>query len=116
VAAYTAILYARAHPKHFADTVRIMTDSVYVIGCARDWCNGWRRRGWRKPDGKPPEHLGIIKRMYRKLWKDGDDGIPKHRRHPRIEFVKVKGHAKIPGNERADRLAVLGTKRELDDG
>jgi len=116
VAVYTAVLYVRAHPKHFADTVRIMTDSTYVIGCATTWCHNWKRRGWLKSNGKPPEHLGVIQRLYKKLWKEGSDGAAAQaRRHPRVEFVKVKGHAGIPGNERADRLAVLGAKRERSD-
>jgi len=109
-----AILYARRHPQHFASRVRIHTDSTFVIACATEWCHSWKRHGWVKSkDGKPPAHVELIKRIYANLWEDESRrDKPTPRVGPIIEFVKVKAHSGDPGNERADRLAVLGAKRE----
>ena len=34
--------------------VRLTTDSKYVVdGITKGWAQGWKKRGWKKSDGKP---------------------------------------------------------------
>lgn len=54
----------------------------------------WASRGWIKADKNPPENLELIKAYYRY-----------YQRGYRIDLKKVKGHAKILGNEIADKIA-----------
>ncbi|MFN3603054.1 MAG: RNase H family protein, partial [Dietzia sp.] len=54
---------------------------------------GWKRKGWRKRDGKPVLNVEIMKAL---------DAAMAGRR---VEFVWVKGHAGHELNEAADRLA-----------
>lgn len=76
--------------------VRIHCDSAYVVNGITKWVAGWKKKGWKKGDGKNPENL--------ELWKQLDELVAKQ---SNIEFVKVKGHADNEGNIRADELANL---------
>lgn len=69
------------------------TDSAFVVGGCNDWMAGWKAKGWRKADGKPVAN--------RDIWEQIDALLATRI----VDVVKVKGHAKIAGNERADRLA-----------
>ena len=75
--------------------VTVITDSKYVYdGVTKGWAQGWRRRGWRKADGKPA--------LNPDLWQQLLDLLEQHE----VTFNWVKGHAGHPENERCDRLAV----------
>jgi ribonuclease HI len=78
------------HPDQPA-TYRTDLDMVFR-GC-NEWLTGWKARGWRKSNGKPPENLD--------LWKVIDPLLSA--RKVRVEWVK--GHSGDPGNERAHVLA-----------
>ena len=41
----------------------IYTDSMYSINCITVWATGWKKKGWKKADGKPVLHLDIIEPM-----------------------------------------------------
>ena len=87
-------LEALKRPSH----VRVHTDSQYVqLGISR-WIHDWKRRGWRTADKKPVKNED--------LWRELDELAGRHA----IEWVWVKGHAGLDGNERADELANLGVK------
>ena len=76
--------------------IRIVTDSKYVVdGITKGWAEGWRRRGWKKSDGKPA--------MNPDLWERLLDLLAQHE----YEFCWIKGHAGHPENERCDTLAVI---------
>ena len=47
--------------------VRLCSDSQYVInGLEKGWARGWKRRGWKKSDGSPPQaHLRLGQRPRR---------------------------------------------------
>jgi ribonuclease HI len=60
---------------------RIYTDSSYAIGVLS--------KGW-----KAKANQELIARIKRRL-----------AAHPRVEFVKVAGHAGVPENERCDEIA-----------
>lgn len=76
------------------DTDIIYTDSAYIVGGYNQWLEGWKKRNWRKPDKKPPEHLDLWQKIDR-LQQD----------RPSVKVVKVKGHDGNEGNELADTLA-----------
>lgn len=73
--------------------VHFLCDSQYVINSVTKWMSGWKRRGWRKADGKPVLNDDLMKRLDALL-----DGR-------KVRFEWVKGHAGHVLNERADDLA-----------
>lgn len=75
--------------------VRITTDSKYVIdGVTKGWAQSWKKRGWKKSDGKPALNPDLWDRLLKLL------------EIHKAEFVWIKGHAGHPENERCDALAV----------
>lgn len=74
--------------------VRMHCDSAYVVNGINQWVKGWKKKGWRKGDGKAPENLDLWKRLDQLVILQDD-----------IEVLKVKGHAGVELNELADQLA-----------
>ncbi len=75
--------------------VRLYSDSKYLVDAIeKGWVYGWKKRGWKKSDGKPALNADLWKRLLTQL------GIHK------VELVWVKGHAGHEYNERCDTLAV----------
>ena len=84
-------------------------DSAYAKNAVTVWAAGWRRRGWRKADGKVPENLTLIQQIVGLLETPGRT----------VEFVKVRGHNlanQFPLNTAADALAVTASQRARDTG
>lgn len=78
------------------ESVRIRADSKYAIQCISTWAAGWKKRGWKRPNGDPVKNPDIIApahELYRKL-------------AGKVELAHVKGHAGVEGNELADRMAM----------
>ena len=73
--------------------VRLYTDSLYLRDGITRWLPAWQARGWRTADKKPVKNVD--------LWQALEKEIARHK----IEWHWVKGHAGVPGNERADQLA-----------
>jgi ribonuclease HI len=71
----------------------IFCDSQYVINAVTKWMPAWKRRGWRKSDGKPVLNRDLLERLDAAL--HGRD----------YEFRWVKGHAGHVLNEAADERA-----------
>ena len=70
------------------------SDSQYVIKAFNDhWIDGWKKRGWKKADGKPV--------LNEELWKRLLLAAEPHE----ITWHWVKGHDGHPENERCDALA-----------
>ncbi len=87
----------------FPCKVRLTTDSKYVVdGITKGWAQGWRRRGWKKSDGKPA--------LNPDLWEKLLELLAVHD----VEFCWIKGHAGHEENERCDRLAVA--QRDIYSG
>ena len=91
------------------DSLTILCDSQYVINALTKWLPGWKRKGWRKADGKPVLNVELLQSLDRAL----------HGRS--VEFEWVKGHAGHALNEAADaraRAAALAYKegRPVDRG
>jgi ribonuclease HI len=74
-------------------TVRLSTDSKYVMDGITKWVHGWLRKNWRTADGKPVKNV--------ELWQALVQATSRHQ----VEWHWVKGHAGHAENERADRLA-----------
>jgi len=91
-------------------SVALYTDSQYVRKGITEWLPQWKARDWRTADKKPVKNVD--------LWQSLEREIERHR----IEWHWVKGHAGVPGNERADRLAneaideMLAEKQLVDGG
>lgn len=78
----------------FADEpLVVLADSQYVINSVTKWMAGWKRRGWKKADGKPVANKGIMVDLDRAL--AGRD----------VTLKWVKGHAGHDLNEDADMRA-----------
>ena len=83
--------------------VRVTTDSRYVVdGITKGWAQSWKKRGWKKSDGKPA--------LNPELWERLLELLAIHD----VEFAWIKGHAGHEENERCDRLAVA--QRDLHSG
>lgn len=73
--------------------LEVLCDSQYVINAITRWMPGWKRKGWRKKDGKPVLNLELLQAIDRQL--EGRS----------VEFTWVKGHAGHTMNEAADTRA-----------
>jgi len=73
--------------------LHILCDSQYVINSVTKWMPGWKRKGWRKKDGKPVLNVELLKDIDRALAGRS------------VEFEWVKGHSGHAMNEAADKRA-----------
>lgn len=80
-------------------TVKIVTDSKYVMDGVQQWLNAWKARGWKTADKKPVKN--------RDLWEALDAELSKHQ----ISWEWVKGHAGHADNERVDEAARAAISR-----
>ena len=85
----------------------IKTDSMYTINCIITWFDGWKKRGWRKADGKPVDNLELIQKLHEYMTSYN------------VKFIHVRAHKNEPpkddityndwyGNMMADKLATNG--------
>ncbi len=86
-----AVLDLLQQTAHLDEELRVYCDSTYVINVVTKWMAGWKRRGWRKGDGKPVMNVELIKALDEAM--QGRAGV---------DFVWVKGHAGHELNEAAD--------------
>lgn len=89
----TAVLQFFRATAHLPDDLLILCDSQYVINCVTKWMPGWKKKGWRKADGKPVLNRDILTEI--------DEALIGRR----YRFEWVKGHANHPLNEAADSRA-----------
>ena len=88
-----AVLQLFRATAHLNDELLILCDSQYVINCITKWMPGWKKKGWRKADGKPVMNVELLKEI--------DEALIGRR----YRFEWVKGHANHPLNEAADARA-----------
>lgn len=91
------------------DDLLVYCDSQYVINAVTRWLPGWKRKGWKKADGKPVLNVELLQ------------GIDAALAGRRVTFEWVKGHAGHELNEAADaraRAAATAFQRGLpvDEG
>ena len=75
------------------DDLVVYCDSTYTINSITKWMPGWKRKGWKKGDGKPVANVEIMQALDRAM------------QGRRVMFKWVKGHAGHELNEKADELA-----------
>ena len=79
------------------ESVRIHADSKYALQCVSEWASGWKKRGWKRPNGDPVKNPDIIAPAH-ELYRQISD---------KVELAHVKAHAGVEGNELADRMAMM---------
>ncbi len=89
----TAVLDLLQQTAGVDDDLHVFCDSTYAINAITKWMAGWKRRGWKKGDGKPVANVEIMKAL--------DEAMQGRR----VVFEWVKGHAGHVLNEKADELA-----------
>ncbi len=89
----TAVLDLLQQTAGTDEDLLVYCDSTYAINSITKWMPGWKRKNWRKGDGKPVQNVEIMKAL---------DAAMQGRR---VRFEWVKGHAGHELNEQADRLA-----------
>ncbi|MFF0989225.1 RNase H family protein [Kocuria nitroreducens] len=85
------LLEATAHRPD--EPLRVLCDSQYVINSITKWMPGWKKKGWKKRDGKPVLNVELMKALDAAM--AGRD----------VHFEWVKGHAGHELNEAADSRA-----------
>jgi ribonuclease HI len=88
-----AVLELFRATKHLDDDLLVLCDSQYVINCITKWMPGWKRKGWRKADGKPVMNVDLLQEL--------DDELAGRR----YRFEWVRGHVGHELNEAADTRA-----------
>lgn len=75
-------------------SVKIYSDSAYVVNAInQNWIKNWIKNGWRTSSKEPVKN--------RELW----EKLMKLMEIHEVKFIKVKGHADNPYNNRCDELA-----------
>ncbi len=90
----TAVLDLLEQTADVDDELVIYCDSKYAINSITQWMPGWKRKGWKKGDGKPVMNVEIMQALDRAM---------AGRKNVRFEWIK--GHSGHALNEEADRLA-----------
>lgn len=92
-----AIAYAKFEfPMH---SIKIYSDSQYVVNGFNSWMHGWKRKGWTKKGG-PIKNLDLWKVL--------------HENHEDVELIWVKGHSGNDMNDFVDVLASGGDPNTFD--
>ncbi|MDF2575617.1 MAG: ribonuclease [Agromyces sp.] len=89
----TAVLELFRATAHLDDELLVLCDSQYVINSVTKWMAGWKRKGWRKADGKPVMNVDLLQLLDAEL------------AGRRYRFEWVRGHVGHPLNEAADARA-----------
>jgi ribonuclease HI len=74
-------------------SVRVTTDSTYIVKGMSEWVHGWLKNGWRNSQKKEV--------LNRDLWERLLNASKGHE----VEWVWIKGHSGHAENERCDELA-----------
>lgn len=80
-------------------SVKITTDSQYVMKGMTEWLVGWKARNWRTASKQPVKNTD--------LWQRLEAAAQPHT----VKWQWVKGHSGHLENERADQLAVAARKK-----
>ncbi len=79
--------------------VHLYTDSSYVKDGITKWLANWKRNNWRTAGKQPVKN--------KELWQALEEALTPHQ----VTWHWVRGHNGDAGNERADKLAVMGCQQ-----
>ena len=99
----TAAIQALESLKRKNVKITVFTDSKYVIDGITKWIFGWLKSNWFTASKKPVAN--------RVLWEE----LFILTKNQNVEWVWVKGHAGVLGNEKADSLAVKGREEASNE-
>ena len=99
----TAAIQALESLKRKNVDITIFSDSKYVIDGITKWIFGWIKNNWSTASKKPVANSS--------LWKD----LFNLTKNQNVEWVWVKGHAGVLGNEKADSLAIKGREEASNE-
>ena len=99
----TAAIQALESLKRKNVEITIFTDSKYVIDGITKWIFGWLKNNWSTSSKKPVSN--------RLLWEE----LFNLTKNQNVEWIWVKGHAGVLGNEKADSLAVRGREEAFNE-
>jgi len=96
--------------------IKIITDSQHVIDTMTKWVENWKKRGWKKYDGKLPKNLDLIYFLY--------NLTKQHEKEIEVSYQHIKAHRNEPekdsaeyylwhGNFMADKYANNGRKQSI---
>jgi len=80
-------------------SVKITTDSQYVMKGMMEWLPGWKKRNWKTASKQPVKNVDLWQRM--------EKAAAQHE----LEWEWVRGHQGHIENERADALAVAAREQ-----
>jgi ribonuclease HI len=89
-AAIAALKYLQASRQQ--EPITLYTDSEYLINCVTKWVKSWKKKGWKKADGKPVLNQDLLE-------------ILDELNSRQVRWQHVRGHAGNIGNERCDQIA-----------
>ena len=95
----TAVLDLLQQTAHLDDDLLVYCDSTYVINSVTKWMAGWKRRGWKKGDGKAVLNVEIMKAL--------DEAMTGRRVRVRVGEGPLRARAQRggrPAGERRGRL------------
>ncbi len=74
--------------------VDVYSDSAYTVNAFNEgWIYGWKKKGWKRADGKPVQNVDLWEELY------------KLAQEHQVSFHKVAGHTDNELNNRCDALA-----------
>ncbi|MDH5355647.1 MAG: ribonuclease HI [Gammaproteobacteria bacterium] len=83
--------------------VELNTDSKYVMQGINEWIDNWKKNNWKTSARKNVKNID--------LWQALDRESARHR----INWLWVKGHSGVHGNEIADQLANQAIDQALEN-
>jgi ribonuclease HI len=75
-----------------SEAITLYTDSEYLINCVTKWVKSWKKKGWKKADGKPVQNQDLLE-------------VLDELNNRKVKWQHVRGHAGNVGNERCDAIA-----------
>ncbi|KAG2198874.1 hypothetical protein INT47_010279 [Mucor saturninus] len=98
----SAVIHALEQSLNGSEPLEIITDSQYVISAATVWSKKWVKSQWKSAAGSEIKNRDLFEKMLSLIEK----------RKGEVRFTHVRGHQGNEGNEKADKLAVAGAKKE----